>query len=467
LIAKLRSVRSVVPFHRLIAASGASNLADGALLTVMPLVALSITREPAAFATVAVAGRLPWLLVALPAGALNDRLDRRSTMRRVNLARAGLIGALALVVASGNQQLWMLYVVAFALGVGETFHDTAAQSIVPALVADTVPLERVNSRLYAVELSANQFIGPALGGVVAGLALTAGLSASAVAYLVAAIVLTTIAGHFRPATPAVAARLRTDIAEGVRYLAHHQLLRALAVCVGISNLASAAVFAVFPLYAIAPGPMGLDGAGFGLLLAAIAAGSVAGSFVVDPLVRSVGQRRTLLLSMSASAIMPLAPALSDEAWVVAVIFAAAAAFGIGWNVITVSLRQRIVPDHLLARVNAGYRVLAWGTMPIGAALGGLVAARFGLTAVFWTSATLGALCLPIILHQVTTGRLTASNAGSSATDHAHRLDERDNGPGSERLGAEPSQDGDDPRPDGRIPATADDRPARRAGRWRR
>ena len=281
----------------------------------------------------------------------------------------------------------------------------------PAWSGDSVPLERVNSRLYAVELTANQFVGPALGGLIAGLALTAGLSASAAAYLVAAIVLTSIAGNFRPAPPAVPARLRTDIAEGVRYLAHHQLLRALAICVGVSNLASTATFAVFPLYAIAPGPMGLDGAGFGLLLAAIAAGSVVGTFLVGPMVRRLGQRRALLVSMSASACFPLAPALSDNAWIVGAGFAAAAAISIGWNVITVSLRQRIVPDHLLARVNAGYRLLAWGTMPIGAALGGLIADLFGLTAVFWTSAALGALCLPIILSQVTTARLAAAEAG--------------------------------------------------------
>ena len=263
------------PFHRLVTASAASNLADGALQTVMPLVALSITRDPGAFATVTLVGRLPWLLVALPAGALNDRLDRRMTMVRVNAARAALIGALALVVAMGRQELWMLYLVAFALGVGETFYDTAAQSIVPSLVPDHRRLERANSRLYAVELTANQFVGPALGGLIAGIALTGGLSASAAAYLLATIALVTIVGNYRPVAPSAGkTRLRTDIVEGVRYLAHHPLLRALAICVGVSNLASTAMFAVFPLFAIAPGPMGLDGAGFGLLLASLAAGSV-------------------------------------------------------------------------------------------------------------------------------------------------------------------------------------------------
>jgi MFS family permease len=403
-------VGRITNLHRLIAASGCSNLADGALQTVMPLVALSVTRDPGAFATVTLVGRLPWLLVALPAGALTDRLDRRHTMVRVNLVRVALISALAIVVAAGRQELWMLYLVAFALGVGETLYDTSAQSIVPSLVPDPRHLERANSRLYAVELTANQFVGPALGGVVAGLSLMGGVSASAAAYLLAALALTTIVGHYRPATPAAGGRLRlrTDIADGVRYLAHHPLLRALAICVGVSNMASTAMFAVFPLYAVAPGPMGLDGAGFGLLFACLAAGSVVGSFLVDPLVRRLGQRRALLFAMAGSPLLAVAPALTSDALLVAAAFAASGVIVIGWNVVTVSLRQRIVPDHLLGRVNAGYRLLAWGTMPIGAGLGGVLADRFGLTATFWVSAALGALCIPIILSQVTTARLAAA-----------------------------------------------------------
>ncbi len=372
----------------------------------MPLVALSITRDPGAFATVTLVGRLPWLLVALPAGALNDRLDRRTTMVRVNATRVALIGALALVVAMGRQELWMLYLVAFALGVGETFYDTAAQSIVPSLVPDHRRLERANSRLYAVELTANQFVGPALGGLIAGIALTGGLSASAAAYLLATIALVTIVGNYRPVAPSAGkTRLRTDIVEGVRYLAHHPLLRALAVCVGVSNLASTAMLAVFPLFAIAPGPMGLDGAGFGLLLASLAAGSVCGSFLVEPIVRRLGPRRALLFAMAGQPVMAVVPAVTSNALWIAAAFATSGAIVIGWNVLTVSLRQRIVPDHLLARVNAGYRLMAWGTMPIGAALGGFVAERYGLTAVFWTTAALSALCLPIILSQVTSTRL--------------------------------------------------------------
>jgi MFS family permease len=383
-------------FHRLITATGLSNLADGIFQLVLPLVALEITRDPGAFAAVTLVGRLPWLLVALPAGALADRLDRRRTMVRVDAGRMLVIAALAVVVAAGREELWMLYIVAFALGTVETLHDTAAQSIVPNVVEPDL-LSRANSRQYAVELTANQFVGPPVGGLLAAVSLAGALSASAAGYGLAAIALTLLAGRFRPTRSSARTSLRTDIVEGVRYLARHRLLRTLAICVGISNLASTATFAVFPLYAVAPGPMGLSAAGFGLLLTTIAAGSLVGSFLVERLEKRLGRRRALILAMGVGPVMSLVPALTASVPLVAAAFFASSAVIIAWNVITVALRQRIVPDHLLGRVNAGYRLVAWGTMPIGAAIGGLIGERFGVTAVFWTSAALSATCVPLLL----------------------------------------------------------------------
>jgi MFS family permease len=393
-------------FHRLITATGLSNLADGIFQIALPLVALEITRDPGAFAAVTLVGRLPWLLVALPAGALADRLDRRRTMVRVDAGRMLVIAALAVVVAAGREELWMLYVVAFALGTVETLHDTAAQSIVPNVVEPDL-LSRANSRQYAVELTANQFVGPPLGGLLAAVALAGALSASAVGYGLAAIALTLLTGRFRPTRSSARTRMRTDIAEGVRYLAHHRLLRILAVCVGLSNLASIATFAVFPLYAVEPGPMGLTRAGFGLLFTTLAAGSLVGTFLVEPLERRLGRRRTLLIAMGAGPLLSLVPALTTSVPLVATGFFVGGALIIGWNVITVSLRQRIVPDHLLGRVNAGYRLVAWGTMPIGAAMAALIGERFGVTAVFWTCAVLSALCVPLIVFYVRDADLNA------------------------------------------------------------
>jgi MFS family permease len=393
--------------HRLIAASGLSNLADGVFQVALPLVTLGITRDPAAFASVTVASRLPWLLFALPAGALADRLDRRRTMLLVSFARAALIGLLAAVVAADWERLWVLYLVAFALGTLETLFDTAAQSILPNLLDDHEQLDRANGRLQAVELTANQFVGPPLGGVLVAASAVAALAGSSGAYLLAAVCLLFLAGRFRPERTGPPTNLRTDIAEGVRYLARHRALRTLALCVGLSNLSFTATFAVFPIFAVAPGPMGLSERGFGLLLVAFAVGSVSAAPLVAPIERRIGRWRALLWSVVAFPLPLLVPAVTSA---VAPFALAAAVSGfsiIVWNVITVSFRQRIVPDHLLGRVNSGYRLLAWGTMPLGAALGGVLGEVIGLRATFAVCAGLGWLCVPLLLAGMRPGDLAA------------------------------------------------------------
>lgn len=390
--------------RRVLAASTASNLADGAFMIALPLVALSVTRSPGAFAAVTVVGRLPWLLFALPAGALADRLDRRKTMISVNVVRAAAIGALAIVVGSGRAELWMLYVIAFALGAGETLYDTAAQSIMPNIVRPD-QLDRANGRLYAVELTANQFVGPPLAAIVAGATLAGAVAISSGLYLLAGIVLLTLAGSFRAERAGTATTIRRDIATGVRYLAGHRLLRVLAVCVGVSNLASTATVAILPLYIITPGPIGLHEAGYGLLITTIAAGSVLGTFVVERLRARLGTRRLLILATLSFPLFSLAPVASHSVIVIGTGLFIAGAISVSWNIVTVSIRQRIVPDHLLGRVNAGYRLVAWGTMPLGAALGGIVATTYGLTTALITSAAISAMCTPIVYYGVTAERL--------------------------------------------------------------
>lgn len=401
-------------FRRLVTASAASNLADGAFTLSLPLVALSLTRSPAAFASVTVVGRLPWLLFALPAGALADRLDRRRTMTTVNVLRALAIGALALTVAIGCVELWMLYVIGFGLGVGETLFDTAAQSVLPSIVQPD-QLERANGRLYAVEMTANQLIGPPLAAVVAGATLAGAVAGSSALYLIAGILLMTMSGSFRVSRTEAAPTIRRDIADGVRYLARHQLLRVLAVCVGVSNLASSAMISILPLYMIAPGPIGLNETGYGLVITAIAVGSVLGTTIVQHIRVLLGTRRTLILATLSFPLFSLAPVITDSVPLIATGFFVAGAVSISWNIITVSIRQQIVPNHLLGRVNAGYRLVAWGTMPIGAALGGALASVFGIPVALITAATISGLCAPIVYVGATADRLADADRSSGTT----------------------------------------------------
>jgi MFS family permease len=375
-------------YWKLWTSSAFSNLADGVFLIALPLLAIRLTDSPILIAGLAIALRLPWLLFVLIAGALADRLDRRRTMLLVQLVRGGIAAGLAAGVlldvispASPELGLVILYVAGLALGVGETLFDTAAQSVMPSLVRrDQLPT--ANGRLYAVEIVTNQFVGPPLGGFLVALAMVAAFGLSAVAWLAAALLLFAIVGSFKPVREGPPTRIRSDIGEGLRYLLGHRLLRTLAVMVGVMNLAGSAAMAIFVLYAVQPGPMGLSEPEFGILLTTGAIGSVAGSVMAGRIVKRFGRARPLVGAIIASSIGIGLPAVTANPFLVGASFVIGGSAAVVWNVITVSFRQGIIPDRLLGRANSVYRLLAWGTQPIGALLGGVLAELFGLQVVF-------------------------------------------------------------------------------------
>ncbi|MGH9243070.1 MAG: MFS transporter [Acidimicrobiales bacterium] len=395
-------------YHRLWTASGFSNLADGVFQIALPLLALRLTRSPALIAGVQLAARLPWLVFALQAGALADRLDRRRTMVLVNVVRVGLIGTVAILVAFDAAELWLLYLIAFALGIGETLFDTAAQSIMPMLVpADQ--LSRANGRLYAVELTMNQFVGPPLGGILAGTAIVLAFAGSAASYLVAAVALAVIAGNYRATRRGPPTKLRTDIAEGLRYLTRHRVLRTFAAMTGMSNMAGNAVFAVFPVFAVgAVSELGLSEEGYGFLIIAGAGGSLVGSFVAERVERLLGKVNTLAVGAIAFGTGLLVPGLWPSVPVIVVVSMISGFFIVVWNVVTVSLRQRITPPHLLGRMNASYRLLAWGAIPIGAAIGGALAEVIGIRPMF--------VVMGLVAMSLAFGRLLVNDADIAAAE---------------------------------------------------
>jgi MFS family permease len=405
-------------FHRILAASTSANVADGVFQVALPLVAATLTRSPALIAAVAFASRLPWLVMALPAGALADRLDRRRTMLLVQVGRTAVLGGLAVAAAAGLASIWLLIVVALVLGVGETLFDTAAQSIMPAVVHRD-RLTTANGRLFAAEITANQFVGPPLGGLLVGLAAggaALAFGASAGLFALAAALLVTLRGSFRAVRPEGAPErgLWGDVVEGVRYLAGHRLLATLGVMTGTQNLAFTASMSVFVLYATGPdSAMGLTAAQYGLLFTGFGVGAALGSLVVPLLERLLGRSRLLIVAVLSGAASLLTPALTANPVVVGVVFALGSVMLICWNVVTVSLRQRITPDRLLGRVNAGYRLLAWGSMPLGAALGGALAEGFGLRPTFVVTSAL-VVVLVALWPAITDRRIAEAEAASEA-----------------------------------------------------
>ena len=389
--------------------SAFGNLGDGIYLVALPLLALDLTRSPGLVAGVTFAGSIPWLFFALPAGAYADRLDRRRTMGAVTLIRVVAIGGLALAAWADVASLLMLYTVALVLGIGQTFFDTAAQSLMPALVARE-DLSKANARLFAVEMTMNQFAGPPAGGALAARSIGLSLGSSALSFLLAAIPLARMTGSFRPVRDTPAGRLRTDIAEGLRYVWGNKVLRTFGLLLGVMNLAYTAMFAVFPLFAVRPGPMGLSEGGFGLLLASSTGGALAATAFTARLEARVGPAPIIVSSVLILGVQFFVPFATDSVPANALAFLVGSGAGVAWNIVTVSMRQRITPDHLLGRMNATYRVLGWGGMPIGAALGGLVGELFGVRAVFLVAGIASVLLVPIAAVVLTPHALAEAEA---------------------------------------------------------
>jgi MFS family permease len=380
-------------FGHVWSAAGCSNLGDGIVKVALPLFAVQLTDSPAGVAGVTVAAYLPWILVSLPAGALADRLDRRTTMLVVNLARAAVVGGLALLAVQDTGGLAIVYLAAFALGTGETLFDTSAQSLLPAVV-DRTRLTRANSRLFALEQTTNEFIGPPLGGWLTGLGVAYALGTSSVLFLVAALFLSLLTGRYKSDRTA-GTTLRVEIVEGIRFLYGSTLLRTTVIIVAILNLVGMATLAVLPLYAIEPRPLDLSEFGYGTLLLGFGVGGLIGSTVAESLQQRVGRARALVGAVTGSSVWMLALALTRNIVVIAL---AMVLSGIGimiLNVIGITFRQLITPTRLLGRVVAAHRVVVLGVIPLGAAAGGAIAELVPFRVLFGLCGAVGlALVVP-------------------------------------------------------------------------
>lgn len=390
-------------FHRLWAAAAVSNLGDGLRLVAFPLLAATITRDPGLVAGLTVALRLPWLLFSIPAGELADRVDRRKLMAFVSGVQAAVMALFGLVVWAGGAQLPALYVVAFVLGVGEVTFDTAAQTLVPAMV-DQQNLERANGRLVATERIVNELVGPPVGSFLFAAVAVAPFLTDAVSFAVAAALILTITGTFK-ASEAEGSAADHSMLDGLRWVWSNRLFRPLTLFGAVWNFMSGAVASILVLFALET--LRTGEVGFGLLMAAQAIGGITGAVLGPGLSARIGPG-TLMLS--ASALQGLAYGTAgflSNAWWAGVALAVAQAGFFAVLVVFFSLRQAIVPDHLLGRATGAMRLIGAGALPIGAAFGGIIASLLGLRAPFLLAAS-GFLLVAIL------GASTINNASIDA-----------------------------------------------------
>lgn len=372
-------------YRKLWTASTISNLGDGITLVAAPLLAASLTRDPLLIAGAVFAKQLGWLLFSLLAGALIDRLDRRRIMGYTDFFRSAAIGFLGVAVLLDSASIPLLYVVFLLVGAAEPLFDNASVSVLPAIVARE-RLQRANGRLFVAQIVTGEFLGPPLGGLLFASAAALPFLFDAGTFAAAAALVLTLKGRFRAERSAAAppTTLVQEIGEGLGWLARHRLLLTLALVLGVAGFAVEGIFAILVLYA--QEILGLGEVGFGVLMAAYGAGGLVGGFLAEYVSRFLGVGRTIwvifLLEAAAFAVL----ALTTNPWLAGAMIVLDALAGTVWNVVTISLRQELIPDRLMGRVFSAFRMLGFGGMALGALASGLLARQFGLTVPYWVAA---------------------------------------------------------------------------------
>ncbi|MFF4816403.1 MFS transporter [Kitasatospora sp. NPDC001309] len=384
-------------FRLLLTGAAAAQTGSQVTLVALPLVAVVVLdATPFEVGLLTAAETAAFLLVGLPAGAWLDRMRKLPVLIRADVVRGLAVGSIPPAAAFGVLTMPQLYLVALVTGVATVFFDVAHQSLLPAVL----PREQLvagNGALETVRSSA-QIAGPGLGGgLVQLLGAPLAIVADACGYLASALLLARIRVEEELPEPEPGRSLRAEVAEGVRFVLGHPLLRAIATATAVSNLFAAVLMAVQTVFWVRV--LDLSPGAIGALLSASAVGGLAGALCAGQLSRWVGQARLIWLATVVTAPFALLWPLSGGG-------PGAVLFGVGsgvvlfgavaYNVAQVSFRQSVCPPELLGRMNATMRFLVWGTLPIGALAGGAVADWAGPRAALWLCAV-GFLLVPVPL----------------------------------------------------------------------
>lgn len=398
-----------------------SNLADGILAGAVPLVAISLTRDPLLVGLLSTSLWLPWLLGALLVGVFVDRADRARVRRRALLARACVLAAALAIVAADLLTIWALLGVILAYAVTEVVSDLAASALIPQLVGPD-DLAHANSRVMGVERLMQSFLGAPLGGALVALASAWAFGAAAGLVALAVIVLTRLRrpeGFRAPSEEGAAPSMRAEVMEGLRLVASHRVVRPLVVMAVLSNFASTAYFSVFVLWAVGEdSAIGLKEWQYPILPVVLTAGALLGTLVPRRWVRRVGEVRLMTTGLLVNGLGLFVPFLVPTWWAVAATFLVLGASNMIGNVILMSIRQRVVPGRLLGRVGGASATLAYGVMAVAGPVGGLLARATSLGVVFVSMAALASVTAVWLMTRLRQRDVDAASAAALARHSA-------------------------------------------------
>jgi MFS family permease len=376
-------------FRRLWGGETVSELGSQVSMVAIPLLAVrGLHASPFEMGVLTASSTAAFLLVGLPAGVWVDRLSHRSVMIAADAGRLLAMISIPIAYALGSLGLPQLYVVALVAGVFTVFFDVAYQSYLPTLVG----LEAVTEGNAKLTTSAEvaQVAGPSVAGwLVQAFGSAVAVTADAVSFAFSAVAITAIRSRTPPLHVPERREMRREIAEGLRFVWGHRLLRAIAATTATANFFSGIVAAIEIVFLVRV--VHVEPAVIGLILACAGAGGVLGAVTAARIAAWIGGARATIVGIACSVSMLLLP-LSTTA-------SAPWLFSVGWfisgigvvlyNVNQVSFRQRLCPPALLGRMNATMRFIVWGVLPIGALIGGVFGQKVGLRPTLWVGAVGG------------------------------------------------------------------------------
>ncbi len=362
-------------FNRMWGASLLTNLADGVLMTAVPLLAVTLTKNPVLISALSALVMLPWLLFAIPIGAIVDRVDRRFLLAGANAMRFLIAALLALAISTHTITIYLLFLATFLIGICEVTADTTSQSLIPQIL-DKSQYESGNSKLQISETVIQGFVGAPLSGFLYAIAIYLPFIANSVGFLIAAGLAASIPVKFLQ-------DMRSDeksdenpdfLAEmkfGISYLYNDKPLLRLVITtasIGLCYSMATSTMVLFILH-----ELNLSPSLFGVALAVQGSGAILGGLLAPKLSSKFGRSKVMAFSIFMSSFVILLEGFSPNIY----IFIALATFGSftisNWNILLMATYQNVIPTHLFGRIHGTRRTIVWGLMPFGSLIGGLIA----------------------------------------------------------------------------------------------
>jgi MFS family permease len=384
-------------FRLLLASSWTSNAGDGIALAAGPLLVASKTDQEFLVALAALLQWAPPLVFGLWAGALTDRMNRRLIVVVVNLLRVVVLLLLAAAVATDVASIALILVAMFLLGTAEVFVDNTESTLLPMLVARD-DLAIGNARLQTGFVTINQLAAPPVGALLFTVGQFIPFATQALIVLLAVVLISRLELPAHGRTPEEGRPVWHDIVEGFRWTWHHAAVRTLVLTILIFNITFGAAWSVLVLYATVH--LGLGSVGFGLITSIGAAGGLLGVLSYGWLSRRISLSDLMRIGLIVETLTHLVLALTSSPYVALPVFFVFGAHAFIWGTTSITIRQRAVPTELQGRVGAVNLVGVFGGLVLGAAIGGVLAQHWGLTAPFWFAFVGSALFVVLIWGQL-------------------------------------------------------------------